>query len=220
MVLKMVQKRVSESQTRRIGQLAQLRQWNWTDIYPVFRMVLTDEELKAAGFDPPELVNIEGDNQSGFRLLSEVSIAECKTYLENVLLRDADQMSMAHALEVRAPFMDKDLLEFVFSLPDDFKPIKPGKKLLIDAMGNLLPEEIWNRPKMGFTFPWKYWINHELKEFCEENINYLAGGNVIHQSYLDSLKETMLLPENKEWYKVWNLAVLGFWMKNNKVQFG
>lgn len=218
--LKIVQKRVSETKSGRIGQLAELRQWNWTDIYPLFRMTLSDEEIRQAGLEPISAKGIEGDNDSAFRLLSEVSIAECKTYLENVLLRDADQMSMAHALEVRVPFLDKDLLEFVFSLPDDFKPIRPGKKLLIDAMGDLLPLEVWNRPKMGFTFPWRRWINNELRALCEENLKFLQQGNIIDPAYIEARLNSLQAPENKEWYKVWNLVVLARWIKKNNIQFG
>ncbi len=218
-MLKMLQKRVSETQAQRLAQLAEIKSWNWTEIYPVFRMVFTNAEMIAAGLTPFEIKDIEGDNNSGFRLLSEISIAESKTYMENVLLRDADQMSMAHSLEVRVPFLDRDLMEFVLSLPDDFKPIQPGKKLIIDAMGDLLPREVWDRPKMGFTFPWKHWVNNELRTFCEENLEYIKNAGILPPGFVDNRVLTLQTPENKEWYKVWNLVVLGYWMRRNKVNF-
>ena len=77
---------------------------------------------------------------------------ELNTYMQNVLLRDTDQMSMAHSLEVRVPFLDIDLVEFALSISDAKKYPKTPKKLLIDSLGDLLPPEILNREKMVFHF--------------------------------------------------------------------
>ena len=72
------------------------------------------------------------DAKSG-NLLSAVGIAEISTYMQNILLRDTDQMSMAHALEIRVPFLDYELVEYVIGLTDNYKiPVTP-KKLLIDS---------------------------------------------------------------------------------------
>ncbi len=217
-LLNAVAKRVSPNKVGRMAQIAEIRKWNWMDIYPVFRMVLSNREMEAAGLKPYFVKGLERNENVGYKLLSEISIAECKTYMENVLLRDADQMSMANALEIRVPFLDKDLVEFVLSLPDDFKPIVPGKKLLIDAMGDLLPEEVWNRKKMGFTFPWKKWINRELKLFCSDHLDYLTQWKLLSNEYISQLKADLDLPENPNWIKVWNLVVLSNWMQKNNIQ--
>jgi len=217
-LLNAVAKRVSPNKVGRMAQIAEIKKWNWMDIYPVFRMVLSNREMEAAGLKPYFVKGLERNENVGYKLLSEISIAECKTYMENVLLRDADQMSMANALEIRVPFLDKDLVEFVLSLPDDFKPIVPGKKLLIDAMGDLLPEEVWNRKKMGFTFPWKKWINRELKLFCSDHLDYLTQWKLLSNEYISQLKADLDLPENPNWIKVWNLVVLSNWMQKNNIQ--
>lgn len=211
-------KRAGTAQTTRMMQIAESKKWSWQEIYPVFRMVLTNREMEQFGFPPYRFNVSETRDAFGDKLISEISAEECKTYLENILLRDADQMSMASALEVRVPFLDKDLIEFVFSLPDDFKPLKPGKKLLIDAMGKDLPESVWNRKKMGFTFPWKKWVNHELKDLCLNNLNFLEQQAVIPSLYIKQLKTSLDLPENPYWHRVWNLTVLGYWMQKNHIQ--
>jgi asparagine synthase (glutamine-hydrolysing) len=217
---KMLRKRLPANQSMRIMQLAEMKKWDLTSVYTIFRSVLSSAELKMLGMHPDGYKGLVLQNDNPQKILSEVSIAECKTYLENVLLRDTDQMSMAHGLEVRVPFLDKDLLEFVLSLPDDFKPLKPGKKLIIDAMGDLLPEEIWNRKKMGFTFPWKRWVNRELKGFCEENLEFLADNHVLHTGYVGQLKDSLETPENENWIKVWNAVVLGNWLRTNNIEIG
>jgi asparagine synthase (glutamine-hydrolysing) len=84
---------------------------------------------------------------------------ETNLYMQNQLLHDTDIMSMSHGLEVRVPFLDEDLQRYVSQIDpairfDDHQP----KKILIDTFKNLLPETVWNRPKMGFSFPLQQWM--------------------------------------------------------------
>lgn len=216
---KILEKRLPVSQRMRLMQLAELKKWDLNALYPVFRTVFSNEELRQYGIHPSDMGYLGLDSDNSQKILSEISIAESKTYLENVLLRDADQMGMAHSLEIRVPFLDKDLVEFVFSLPDDFKPLKPSKKLLIDALGDLLPPETWNRKKMGFTLPWKHWINNELRTFCEENIAYLQQFGALNSGYLQKLSQSLESEKNESWYKVWNVVVLAYWLRKNNAGF-
>jgi asparagine synthase (glutamine-hydrolysing) len=81
-------------------------------------------------------------------------------FLQNQLLKDTDTMSMQHGLEIRVPFLDDDLVNYVNSLSAKilFPKNKMPKHFLINAFNHLLPEMIWNRPKMGFTFPFQIWL--------------------------------------------------------------
>ena len=84
---------------------------------------------------------------------------ETNLYMQNQLLRDTDVMGMSHALEVRVPFLDEDFKRLVENIRLDirFDDLQP-KKLLIDSFNDLLPEAVWNRSKMGFTFPLQQWM--------------------------------------------------------------
>src|SRR4030095_15496136 len=116
-------------------------------------------------------------------MLSLISYAEGRTYMHDVLLRDTDQMSMAHALEVRPPLLDHQLVELVTSLPDSVK--RPGgaspKPLLVESLDGLLPESIVNRPKQGFALPFDPWMRGPLRPLCEERLgdHGLAGRGVM-----------------------------------------
>ncbi len=94
-----------------------------------------------------------------------VSWLELRSYLVNTLLRDTDAMSMHHSLEVRVPFLDSSLVEYLLSLPESQKrnPAQP-KALLIAALGELLPKELIAQPKRTFTFPWENWMRGALRE--------------------------------------------------------
>ncbi|MEZ2334107.1 asparagine synthase (glutamine-hydrolyzing) [Mucilaginibacter sp. RCC_168] len=84
---------------------------------------------------------------------------ETNLYMQNQLLRDTDVMSMSHGLEVRVPFLDEDFTNTVSRIDPSIRfDNNQPKKLLIDSFGDLLPTQIWDRPKMGFSFPLQQWM--------------------------------------------------------------
>ena len=94
---------------------------------------------------------------------------ETNLYMQNQLLRDTDVMSMSHGLEVRVPFLDEDLQRVTASISSGIRFSKEQpKKLLIDSFKSILPEKIWNRPKMGFTFPLQEWMSNH-KDISDES---------------------------------------------------
>jgi asparagine synthase (glutamine-hydrolysing) len=197
--------------------------------YPINRQVLNDElisKLTGIGILPENAVyriglnNIDV-NAPGFKspFLSKVTYMEMNTYMQNVLLRDTDQMSMAHSLEVRVPFLDHELVEYVYGVADEYKfPYSP-KKLLVDSLGDLLPKEIVNRPKMGFTFPWEQWMKNELKDFCIKNLTNLVDRELLDKKQLWDMWNRFLKGNQKAtWSRLWPLVVLGFWLEENEVE--
>lgn len=90
---------------------------------------------------------------------------ECKNYLLNTLLRDADAVSMGHGLEVRPVFLDHLLAEFALAMPSTSKWRNGiGKAVLKDAAKDLLPVNFFNRKKACFVLPTLRWMDEELKD--------------------------------------------------------
>ena len=104
------------------------------------------------------------------------------------LLRYADRNSMAHGREVRLPFLDHELVEFIFSLPSHFK-IRNGwtKWILRESMAQALPTEItWRREKVGFEPPQKSWMeNSRIQEAIQEAKKKLAGEKILKPEVLE-----------------------------------
>lgn len=149
-------------------------------------------------------------------ILSQISSLELTTYLRHTLLRDTDQMSMAHALEVRVPFLDHELVELVLGIPDNLKYPHTPKQLLVESLGDLLPPSIVHRPKMGFTLPFERWMKQELRAFCEERLGYLGGTAYFREEAVQRLWRDFLAGKpTVTWARVWMLVVLGDWMKTN-----
>jgi asparagine synthase (glutamine-hydrolysing) len=95
--------------------------------------------------------------------IAQVSYAELNGYLRDTLLRDADAMSMTHGLEIRPVLLDHELVEFAFSLPAEYKNSERPKRILVDALVDLLPTEIVSRPKTGFELPLGAWLQGPLR---------------------------------------------------------
>ncbi|MGQ0829905.1 MAG: asparagine synthase (glutamine-hydrolyzing) [Bacteroidota bacterium] len=209
----------------KIAELLKQDSISFKTFYPLSRQVLMDKQILDLMNTRELKVNRvaeiikESNIQELTSNISQVSIVEISTYMQNVLLRDTDQMSMAHALEVRVPFIDYTLVEYVLGVPDKYKnPVTP-KKLLVDALGDLLPAEIVNRPKMGFTFPWKEWMKNELKIFCEEKMISLSERKLFNKQGILKLWNNFLSDNPRvTWSRIWHLVVLENWLQQNNIE--
>ncbi|QEC77935.1 asparagine synthase (glutamine-hydrolyzing) [Mucilaginibacter ginsenosidivorax] len=102
------------------------------------------------GINVPENYNYDAKQASWF---------ETNLYMQNQLLRDTDVMSMNHGLEVRVPFLDEDFTNLAERISPSIRfSQQQAKKVLIDSFSDLLPQAVWNRPKMGFSFPLQRWM--------------------------------------------------------------
>ena len=87
---------------------------------------------------------------------------EFNLYMQDQLLRDADVMSMAHGLEIRVPFLDNEVIQDVYAMSENVRFGTFPKQLLVNSFKEILPEDIWNRPKMGFSFPFAEWLRKSI----------------------------------------------------------
>ena len=96
-------------------------------------------------------------------LLQQVSWRELTGYMRDTLLRDSDVFSMAHALELRVPFLDREVASAAFQVADSLKlSNRMSKPVLVEATRDLLPEAVWDRPKQGFVLPFADWMHGPL----------------------------------------------------------
>ncbi len=138
--------------------------------------------------------------------------------LENDMLRKVDLMSMSNSLEVRTPFLDHNLVEYVFSLPSEYKiDQKNRKKILKDAFKNELPKEVFERKKHGFEIPLEKWFRGELKSFINQDIferNIAVKEGILSKSGLSNLKYVWYNnPTGDAPYHLWTLIVLDNFLK-------
>jgi asparagine synthase (glutamine-hydrolysing) len=156
-----------------------------------------------------EDIAFELEGADPFQILSAW---ELRTYMTDVLLRDSDVFSMAHSLELRVPFVDRVLLEWLWPQPAWFK-YNPGvvKRALADATADVVPAAIRHRRKQGFTLPFSQWMRAELRPFLEETFSAAA---LARCPWLDAASALRLWTDfrtgrdDRAWSRVWTLAVL------------
>ena len=113
------------------------------------------------GLEGQHPIGLNNRNDSQFEKVTpfnKASFQETNFYVQNQLLKDSDCMSMWHAIEIRVPFLDKEVMQLAFKIDSKIKAITPKKFLLVQGFAAILPKEIWDRPKMGFTFPFQKWL--------------------------------------------------------------
>lgn len=111
---------------------------------------------------------------------------ETSIYMQSQLLKDSDVQSMWYGLELRVPFLDRDLMDFVNNLSPEIKFLENQNKpkpLLVDAFINELPEAIWNRPKKGFTFPFENWF---------KTMNIFKNEAILPKKFLKAFKQNRI----------------------------
>lgn len=170
---------------------------------------------------PDALARELSDGFAGLDPVDAVSLFELRSYLGQMLLRDGDVMSMAHGLEVRVPFLDRRIVNFVASLPGPMK-LETGrpKPLLLDAAAGAVPRSIWARPKQGFTFPWEEWLRGRLKPFGDEAMNDSATWGSLGFEPREVKRLWAGFQERRaglSWSRVWALIALREWAVRRRV---
>lgn len=148
--------------------------------------------------------------------MTAITLMDLTTYLPCDLNTKVDIASMAHALECRQPFLDHRLVELAASLPIQLKFRRGrGKRLLRDAFGDLLPKEIWNRPKMGFGVPLDHWFRDQLREMTQDLLlgPTAAGRGLFRPEVVRTMIEDHVAGTANHAYRLWCLLVLELWMR-------
>lgn len=137
-----------------------------------------------------------------------------KTYLPDDILMLSDRISMAHSLEVRVPFVDHELVEQIFPLPDSLKiSVRRPKPLLRAAMRTRLPEEHFRAPKRGFVGPTAAWLRGELRPVIEDE---LSSARLARLGFFDPTTIGRLMREHFEGRQnregiLWGLLCFSTW---------
>ena len=146
----------------------------------------------------------EGIHKPIITKLNDILFFNTATMGLEELLRFADRNSMAHGVEVRLPFLNHQLVEFIFSLPANFKIHKGWTKwLLRKAMVKKLPNEIvWRKDKVGYEPPQKDWMqNAVMTDYIQEAKRKLVNNGVLKASVLNKpiIPHSALDPESYDW---------------------
>ncbi|MBW5802254.1 asparagine synthase (glutamine-hydrolyzing) [Coxiella endosymbiont of Ornithodoros amblus] len=169
---------------------------------------------------PAELV-IDGSDISLWpELLLDLNFTEqmqyidTLTYLPDDILTKVDRASMAVSLEVRIPFLDYRLVEYIWSLPMRFK-LQQGetKWLLRRVLGKYVSEKLFTRPKMGFGMPIDHWLRGQLREWAEDllSISKLEKDGLLNSSLFRQRWKEHLSGKRNWQYSLWSVLMFQLW---------
>jgi asparagine synthase (glutamine-hydrolysing) len=149
--------------------------------------------------------------------LSRVQYVDMKTYLPGDILTKVDRASMAHSLEVRVPFLDHKLVEWVSGLPPDLRLRDgQGKYLLKRAMAPYLPHDLLHRRKMGFAVPLTRWFRGPLREVVRREVlgEEMADAGILDREYARRLVDEHQSGARDHSAALWTLLAFAAGLRN------
>lgn len=150
--------------------------------------------------------------------INQIFYTDMHLVLQNDMLVKVDMMSMANSLEVRVPFLDHELVDYVFSLPVHFKINNNNRKIILKkAFSKLLPEELLNRPKHGFEVPLLKWFRTDLKKLIEKELlseSFIIEQGIFNYQEINKLKKCLFSSNPDESVaRIYGLIVFQHWYK-------
>lgn len=176
---------------------AKERYWYWASTFSEKEVGCLMHKNAIAKCDADRLKEIKNENLSAIKEddFNSVLETDLKLVLGGDMLVKVDLMSMANSVEVRSPFLDKQVIEFAFSLPEEYKiDGKRRKKIVKDAFRKLLPEEVFHRGKQGFEIPMLKWFREELNSYIFDellNEQFINEQGIFNYEYIKGLRKKL-----------------------------
>ncbi len=154
--------------------------------------------------------------------INDILYLDMNLVLPNDMLTKVDLMSMANGLEVRVPFLDYEFVNYIFGLPSEFK-IKGSlrKRILKDSFKDMLPKQLYHRPKKGFEVPLLKWFRNEMKSLITDDLlseQFIKEQQVFDYSEIDKLKRQLFSSNPQDIHaRIWGLIVFQWWWKKYMV---
>ncbi|MFA0961580.1 asparagine synthase (glutamine-hydrolyzing) [Roseivirga sp. BDSF3-8] len=152
------------------------------------------------------------------RDINEILYTDVHLVLPDDMLVKVDRMSMANSLEVRVPFLDHRVVEYAFGLPESYK-IGAGmkKRILQDAFRDILPAELYKRPKHGFEVPLLKWFRGELRGMIDNDLlgdDFIADQGIFNTEAIQGMKKQLYSANPGDIHaRVWGMIVFQYWYK-------
>jgi len=173
---------------------------------------------------PKALDRVLGELRSHLRAPDDLAAYlwfDQKYYLPDDILMKVDRMSMAHAVEVRPPFLDHRIVEFADSLPASFKIRGSRQKVLLkELMKDKLPAAVLSKEKTGLDIPSHEWLRGPLKPMMLDALAYGTSehAELFRKDAIDACVRDHLERRVNLGYHLWGLMILFLWMRKWRIQ--
>lgn len=154
------------------------------------------------------------DASKGYDPIDRMQFIDIHTWLNGDLLLNADRTTMAHSLELRTPFLDKEVFKVARTLPSDIR-IANGttKYILRKAAESFVPDNVLYRKKLGFPVPIRHWLKDEMNEWAKGIIRESATDHLINKQYVLQLLDDHCAGKADNSRKIWTVLTFMVWYK-------
>jgi len=185
------------------------------------KQVLSEKLLsELAKYDSFEHYKNTYDRFRDKSLLQQMLYVDSQIILPNTFLEKVDKSTMAASIEVRVPFLDYDLVDYVMSLPAEIKLQNGEKKYLLkQSLRGIVPDKILDGPKTGFGVPYENWLRGPLYDFMNDKLNssYIKGLGIFDYKILDKRIRDHKNAKGNYGFQLWKLMNLSIWLEKNKI---
>ncbi|MDD5431433.1 MAG: asparagine synthase (glutamine-hydrolyzing) [Candidatus Omnitrophica bacterium] len=203
----------------------QIRNYIWLGAFsPTQANALLSENLDSSS-EKNRIEQLLGrlDSNNG-NALSRMLFQDASYFLQDYLLVKVDLMSMANSLEVRGPFLDTELIDYVSRLPIRYKVFKGSpKKILRNLYRNRMPEGYFDRKKQGFSIPLGYWLHQKnVKDFFIEILSEtnIKRSGLFNYRFVASLLHEHLKQKKNNWKQLWAVLTMQLWYNTHILNSG
>jgi asparagine synthase (glutamine-hydrolysing) len=215
-ILKPILQKIDPKKAHKISKFVELNKLSWPQNYLFLASNIGEKSknnLLIHQTNESPIFDFKEESLNEFLLLDQQLI------LPNDMLKKVDLMSMRHSLEVRTPFMDKDLVKFANSLPSDWKlNNSTGKYILREATKDLLPSSIFTRKKQGFEVPTHAWIKNNWEDLIPGlwfDKEFLKNQHIFHFEAVLQLKTQFFSNIGTSNHEMWAYLVFQNWFKTH-----
>lgn len=149
---------------------------------------------------------------NGYDPVDRMQYIDIHTWMRGDILLKADRTTMAHSLELRVPFLDKEVFEVASKIPTSLKTSHGTTKYILrKAAEGIIPDHVLDRKKLGFPVPIRHWLKDEMNDWAKNIIRESHVGHLINKDYVLNLLDAHCQGKGDYSRKIWTVLVFMVW---------
>ncbi|RSK29103.1 asparagine synthase (glutamine-hydrolyzing) [Bacillus sp. HMF5848] len=152
------------------------------------------------------------EDTKGYDPVERMQYIDIHTWLRGDILLKADKMTMAHSLELRVPFLDKEVFNVASRIGTEFKTTNNTTKYILrKAAEGIVPDHVLNRKKLGFPVPIRHWLKNEMHDWAVQIIHESQTSHLINKQAMLQLLDDHCKGKADNSRKIWTVLIFMIW---------
>ncbi|WP_251554594.1 asparagine synthase (glutamine-hydrolyzing) [Neobacillus muris] len=197
-----IERGVTPMEERYIGNAKMFTEEEKRDLFSVYR----------EGLNYTDVTKPLYNESRGYDPVDRMQYIDIHTWMRGDILLKADRMTMAHSLELRVPFLDKDVFEVASNIPSSLKTAAGTTKYILrKAAEGVVPDHVLSRKKLGFPVPIRHWLKAEMNDWAKKIILESNTDHLINKTYLLKLLDDHCMDKADNSRKIWTVLMFMVW---------